>query len=136
MNVPAYKIASYEITDIPLIEYVAKKRKPVILSTGVAQSNDIKEAVATCRRVGNNQIAILKCTSAYPAPLEEINLRTIPDIARKYSVVSGISDHTMGSTVSLAACCLGAKIVEKHLILDRKLGGPDAFSLCHLISSN
>lgn len=126
MKVPAYKVASYEITDIPLIEYMARRQKPMIISTGVAKLGDIKEAISACRRVGNNQIAILKCTSAYPAPFEEINLRTIPNIGEKFRVIPGISDHTMGSTVAIAACTLGAKIVEKHFILGRKMGGPDS----------
>lgn len=126
MDVPAYKIASFEITDIPLIEYVASKGKPVILSTGIAELDDIKEAIDACKRQGNSNIAILKCTSSYPAPPEEMNLNTIPDINKSFDVVSGLSDHTMGSKASIAACALGAKIIEKHLILDRKIGGPDA----------
>jgi pseudaminic acid synthase len=130
MDVPAYKVASFEITDIPLIEYMASKKKPIIIATGIAEQSDIEEAIAACKRVGNDQIAVLKCTSAYPAPLEEINLRTIPDLQERFDIVPGLSDHTLGITVPVAACALGAKIVEKHFILDRKLGGPDApFSL-------
>ena len=130
INVPAYKIASFEITDIPLIEYVASNGKPVIISTGIAELKDIKEAVNACRRMKNKQIALLKCTSAYPAPVEEINLKTIPDMKKRFDVVAGLSDHTLGTSVPLAAVTLGAKIIEKHIILDRKLGGPDAaFSL-------
>lgn len=130
MDVPAYKIASFEITDIPLIEYVASKGKPVIISTGIATLCDIEEAVTACKRAENEQIALLKCTSAYPAPLEEINLRTIPHMAETFKTVVGLSDHTIGIYVSIAAVALGAKIIERHLILDRKLGGPDAaFSL-------
>lgn len=130
MNVPAYKVASFEITDIPLIEYIASKGKPVILSTGIATLSDIEEAVNACRRIGNDQIAILKCTSAYPAPLEEMNLKTIPNLADTFKVVVGLSDHTLGISVPIAAVALGAKIIEKHFTLDRKLGGPDAaFSL-------
>ncbi len=130
MDVPAYKIASFEITDLPLIEYVAKKGKPVIISTGIAFMEDIKKAVETCRNTGNNQIALLKCTSAYPAPMEEVNLNNIPTIQKTFNTVVGISDHTMTSTVPIAAVALGARIIEKHIILDRKLGGPDAaFSL-------
>ena len=130
MDVPAYKIASFEITDIPLIEYVASKGKPVIISTGIATLCDIEEAVIACKRAENEQIALLKCTSAYPAPLEEINLRTIPHMAETFKTVVGLSDHTIGIYVSIAAVALGAKIIERHLILDRKLGGPDAaFSL-------
>ena len=130
LEVPVYKIASFEITDIPLIEYVAAKGKPVILSTGVATLDEIREAVETCRKMGNHQIAILKCTSAYPAPVEEINLRTIPDIIDRFGVVCGISDHTTGINISIASVPLGVKIIERHLILDRSIGGPDAaFSL-------
>lgn len=126
MEVPAYKIASFEITDIPLIEYVASKGKPVIISTGIATLADINDAVQACQRMGNNQIILLKCTSAYPAPLEEINLKTIPDLQQKFNCPVGLSDHTVGIAVPIAAVAVGARIVEKHFILDRKLGGPDA----------
>jgi pseudaminic acid synthase len=130
MNVPAYKVASFEITDIPLIEYIASRKKPVIISTGIATISDIEEAISSCKRVGNNQIALLKCTSAYPAPLEEMNLVTIPNMADTFNAIVGLSDHTLGISVPIAAVTLGAKIIEKHFILDRKLGGPDAaFSL-------
>ena len=126
MDVPAYKIASFEITDIPLIEYVASKGKPIIFSTGIASLDDIKLAVKTCKDVGNDKIALLKCTSSYPAPLDEINLNTIPDIKDRFGVVVGLSDHTLGHEVSTAAIAVGASIIEKHFILDRKLGGPDS----------
>ena len=126
MEVPAYKIASFEITDIPLIEYVAAKGKPVIISTGIATLADITDAIQACQRMGNNQIILLKCTSAYPAPLEEINLKTIPDLQQKFNCPVGLSDHTVGIAVPIAAVAVGARIVEKHFILDRKLGGPDA----------
>lgn len=126
LNVPAYKIASFEITDIPLIEYVASKGKPVILSTGIAEEEDIELALDACRRMGNNQIALLKCTSSYPAPIEEANLCMIKDFTERYGVISGLSDHTMGETVPIVATCFGAKIIEKHFILDRSIGGPDA----------
>lgn len=130
MKVPAYKVASFEITDVPLIEYIASKGKPVILATGIATLNDIEEAVNACRRMGNNQIAVLKCTSAYPAPFEDINLRTIPNLAETFNVIAGLSDHTFGISVPIAAVALGAKIVEKHFTLCRSDGGPDAaFSL-------
>jgi len=126
MDVPAYKIASFEITDIPLIEYVASKGKPIIISTGIASLEDIELAVKTCLEVDNDKIALLKCTSSYPAPLEEINLNTIPDIKDKFGIVVGLSDHTLGGEVSTAAVALGAKIIEKHFILDRNMGGPDS----------
>ncbi len=126
MGVPAYKIASFEITDIPLIEYVASRGKPIIISTGIAELEDIKLAIKTCLDAGNSQIALLKCTSSYPAPLEEINLNTIPDIKNRFDVVVGLSDHTLGGEVSTAAVALGANIIEKHFILDRTMGGPDS----------
>jgi len=130
INAPAYKIASFEITDIPLIEYVASKGKPVIISTGISTLSDIEKAVNACKRMGNNQIALLKCTSAYPAPLEDVNLRTIPNLAETFKTVVGLSDHTLSISVPIASVALGASIIEKHLTLDRKLGGPDAaFSL-------
>ncbi len=126
LNCPAYKIASFEITDFPLIEYVASKGKPIILSTGIATKEDIELALETCRNAGNDQIAILKCTSSYPAPIEEANLNMIPDFKQQFNVVVGLSDHTMGSIVPIVATSLGAKIIEKHFILDRNMGGPDA----------
>lgn len=130
LKVQAYKISSFEICDIPLIEYVASKHKPIIISTGIASLREIKDAVDACLSMGNKQIALLKCTSAYPAPFEEMNLKTIPDLEKKFKTVIGISDHTRGISVSIAAVSLGAKIVEKHFILDRKRGGPDsAFSM-------
>lgn len=126
LNVPAYKIASFEITDIPLIEYVASKGKPVIISTGIAELQDIELAIDACRRMGNNDIALLKCTSSYPAPIEEANMVMVKDLAERFGVISGLSDHTMGSTVPVVATCFGAKIIEKHFILERSIGGPDA----------
>lgn len=126
LNVPAYKIASFEITDIPLIEYVASKGKPIIISTGIATNEDIELALDACRRMGNNDIALLKCTSSYPAPIEEANMCMVKDLAERYDVISGLSDHTIGSTVPVVATCFGAKIIEKHFILDRSIGGPDA----------
>lgn len=126
LNVPAYKIASFEITDIPLIEYVASKGKPIILSTGIAEQADIELALEACRRMGNNDIALLKCTSSYPAPIEEANMCMVRDLAERYHVISGLSDHTMGATVPIVATVFGAKIIEKHFILDRAIGGPDA----------
>ena len=130
LNVPCYKIASFEITDIPLIEYVASKGKPIILSTGIAQKSDIELALSTIRNIGNNEIALLKCTSSYPAPIEEANLKMIHDFEKRFNVTPGLSDHTLGFTAPIVAVSLGAKIIEKHLILDKKIGGPDAsFSL-------
>jgi pseudaminic acid synthase len=130
LNAPAYKIASFEITDIPLIRYVASKGKPVIISTGIAEEQDIQLAVDTCRAEGNHQIVLLKCTSSYPAPIEEANLLSIPDLASRFGVISGLSDHTMGIVAPVVATALGARFIEKHFILDRSIGGPDAsFSL-------
>jgi len=126
INTPAYKIASFEITDIPLIEYVASKGKPVIISTGIADLEDIELAVNACKRMGNENIALLKCTSSYPAPIEEANLQMIKDFSNRFGVISGLSDHTIGSTVPIVATSFGAKIIEKHFILDRSIGGPDA----------
>lgn len=130
MHVPAYKIASFEITDIPLIEHAARKKKPMLISTGIAQKNDIQAALVACARQNNHQVALLKCVSSYPTPLEAVNLRMIPHMAKTFHTVIGLSDHTLGVTVPIAAVALGARIIEKHFILDRKLGGPDsAFSL-------
>lgn len=130
MDVPAHKIASFEITDIPLIKYIAGKGKPVLISTGIAKEEDIEEAVNTCKDAGNEQVILLKCTSSYPAPFEEANLRTIPDLAERFKVISGLSDHTLGIIVPIIAVALGAKVIEKHFILDKSIGGPDAgFSL-------
>lgn len=126
LDAPAYKIASFEITDIPLIEYVASKGKPVIISTGIATQEDIELALDACYRMGNNDVALLKCTSSYPAPIEEANMVMVKDMAERYGVITGLSDHTMGSTVPVVATCFGAKIIEKHFILDRSVGGPDA----------
>ena len=130
LKVPAYKIASFEIVDIPLIEYTALKQKPIIISTGIATESEIKDAVYACLRVGNNQIALLKCTSEYPAQIEDANLKMIPILASKFNVIAGLSDHTLSTTVPIAAAAMGARIIEKHFILDRKIGGPDSsFSL-------
>lgn len=126
LNVPAYKIASFEITDIPLIHLVASKGKPIILSTGIAQREDIELALETCRAAGNNDIALLKCTSSYPAPIAEANIAMVRDFKEQFGVEVGVSDHTLGSLVPIVARCFGAKIIEKHFILDRSIGGPDA----------
>lgn len=130
LGAPAYKIASFEITDIPLIEYAASKGKPIILSTGIAGLDDIELALDACRRMGNHDIALLKCTSSYPAPIDEANIAMIPEFKERFGVVPGLSDHTLGTTVPVVATTLGARIIEKHFILDKSIGGPDAsFSL-------
>lgn len=130
INVPAYKVASFEIVDLPLIEYIASKKKPIIISTGIATEDEIKEAIETCRKVGNDDIVLLKCTSEYPAPIEEANLSAINYLKEKYNVIVGLSDHTLGVDVAIASVTLGAKVIEKHFIIDRNIGGPDAsFSL-------
>lgn len=123
---PIMKIASFEITDIPLIEYAAKKGRPMVISTGIAMPEDIDLAVKTCKEAGNDDITLLKCTSSYPAPIEAANLMTMMDMRQRYGVKVGLSDHTMGYDVAVAAVALGATLVEKHFILDRSIGGPDA----------
>lgn len=130
LHAPAYKIASPEITDIPLIKYVAKKGKPIILSSGIANLSDIELAVRTCREAGNNNIIILKCTSEYPTPYEKVNLRTMQNMRSTFQTLVGLSDHTLGISVPVASVALGGCLIEKHFILDRSIGGPDAkFSL-------
>ena len=123
---PITKIASFEITDISLIEYAAKKGKPMVISTGIAMPEDINLAVKTCKDAGNDDITLLKCTSSYPAPIEAANLMMMVDMKQRYGVKVGLSDHTMGYDVAVAAVALGATLVEKHFILDRSIGGPDA----------
>lgn len=125
MNIPVYKIASYEINDIPLLEKVAALGKPIIISTGIAGGEDIELAVKTCRESGNNQIMLLKCTSAYPAPYEKMNLLTMVDMKKRFNVEVGLSDHSTGATVPIAAVALGARVLEKHFILDKELEGID-----------
>ena len=130
MKVPVYKIASFELVDLPLIRYVAQKGKPLIISTGMAVLSEIDEAILTARKASATEIALLKCTSAYPASPEEMNLRTIPNLAETFHVPIGLSDHCMDIAVPVAAVALGACIIEKHLTLSRAMGGPDsAFSL-------
>jgi pseudaminic acid synthase len=129
-NPPAYKIASFEITDYELVRYTASKKRPIIISTGIATNEEIEDVVNICRKEGNNNIILLKCTSAYPAPPEDANLLTIPDLAEKFGVISGFSDHTLGDIAPITAVALGAKVLEKHFILDKSIGGPDSeFSL-------
>ncbi len=125
-NPSAYKIASFEITDYELIRYTASKMKPIIISTGIASIDEIQDAVDICRSVGNNNIVLLKCTSSYPAPLQGANLNMIPNLAQTFDVISGFSDHTLGSTAPVVAVTLGAKVIEKHFILDKSIGGADA----------
>jgi pseudaminic acid synthase len=130
LKTPIYKIASFEIQDIPLISYAASKGKPMILSTGIAEIEDIELAIDTCRKEGNNDITVLKCTSAYPADPKDVNLLTIPDIKERFGVKVGLSDHTMGIVGPVVATALGGTLIEKHFILDKSIGGPDAhFSL-------
>ena len=126
LNPSAYKVASFEITDYELIRYMAKEMKPMIISTGIATKEEIQDAVSICQEVGNEEIILLKCTSAYPAPLEDANLKMVPDLAQEFDVVSGFSDHTLGSTAPIVAVTLGAKVIEKHFILDKSIGGADA----------
>lgn len=130
MEVPAYKIASFEIVDLALIRRVAETGKPLVMSTGMATRQDIGEAVETARQAGNEQLVLLKCTSAYPAPPEEMHLRAIPELARAFQTPVGLSDHTLGIAVPAAAVALGARLIEKHLTLSREDLGPDSsFSL-------
>jgi pseudaminic acid synthase len=125
-----YKVASFEITDYELVRYIASKKKPIIISTGIATLEEIEDVVKICKDAGNENIILLKCTSAYPAPLQNANLNMIPDLAKRFGVISGFSDHTLGTTTPIAAVALGAKVIEKHFILDKSIGGADAdFSL-------
>lgn len=126
LNNPIYKIASFEITDIPLVEYTASKHKPMIISTGIATLQEIGEVLAVCKKAGNSDVTLLKCTSSYPAPLNEANLLTIPDMIQRFNCKVGLSDHTMGDTCACAAVTLGAQVIEKHFIIDRSIGGADA----------
>lgn len=126
MNVPAYKIASYEINDIPLIRRIARLHKPMIFATGIAYPEDIRRALQVCREEGNEDVILLKCVSSYPTPYEDVNLSVIPTLARTYDCLTGISDHTMGTIVSAGSIPLGAKMIEKHLTLRRADGGPDS----------
>ncbi len=130
IDVPAYKIASFEITDIPLIRYVASKKKPIIISCGVADISDIELAILTCKEVGNSDIALLKCTSAYPAKDSEMNLKTLLDMRERFSLTVGLSDHSLGIEAVISAVSLGARIVEKHFLPEESMQSPDSlFSL-------
>lgn len=127
---PAYKVASFEITDYELVRYMASKQRPMIISTGIATFQEIEDVVTICKKEGNDNIVLLQCTSSYPAPLEGANLLTIPDLAKRFGVIAGFSDHTLGITAPITAVALGAKVIEKHFILDKSIGGADAsFSL-------
>lgn len=130
LDMPAFKFASYEITDIPLIRRAAKLHKPMIFATGIARLEDIERAFAVCKEEGNEDVILLKCVSAYPTPYEDINLRVIPTLHQTFDCLTGLSDHSMGTAVAVGAAALGAKMVEKHLTLRRSDGGPDgAFSM-------
>ncbi|OWJ66074.1 pseudaminic acid synthase [Inquilinus limosus] len=130
LGAPAYKVASFEVVDLPLVEYIASKKKPMIISTGLANLGEIQEVIDTARKGGADGLVVLHCISAYPAPMEDANLRTIPNLAETFGVISGLSDHTMGTTASVAAVALGGSVIEKHFTLARADGGPDsAFSL-------
>lgn len=126
LNTPRYKIASFEITDIPLIKYTASKMKPMIISTGIAKIGEIQEVIETCLSVGNEDITLLKCTSSYPSPYEDMNIKTMVNMKNTFNVKVGLSDHSLGSEVALGAVALGAEVIEKHVILDRNIGGPDS----------
>ncbi len=130
LDAPAFKIASFELVDLPLVAYAASKGKPLIMSTGMANDKEIAAAAATARKYGSGEIVLLHCVSEYPAPIETANVRTVPDLGRKFECVSGLSDHTFGTAASVAAVALGASVIEKHFTLARADGGPDSgFSL-------
>jgi len=126
LGVPAFKVASFEIVDLPLVRLMAEQQLPVIISTGIAREAEIEAAVATCRAAGNEDVVVLKCTSSYPAPFSELNLRTITDIPDRFGTLVGLSDHTMTVTAAITAVALGACVIERHLIVDRAMGGLDS----------
>ncbi|MGO1080158.1 pseudaminic acid synthase [Inquilinus sp. CA228] len=130
LGAPAYKVASFEVVDLQLVEYIASKKKPMIISTGLANLGEIQDVINTARKGGADGLVVLHCISAYPAPMEDANLRTIPNLAETFGVISGLSDHTMGTAASVTAVALGGSVIEKHFTLARADGGPDsAFSL-------
>lgn len=130
LNVPCYKVASFEMMDIPLISYIAKKGKPIIMSTGIATLEEIEEAVEACKKEGNDKIILLKCTSDYPADIKDANLLTMVDLKEKFNVVVGVSDHSPKNTIPIVSVGLGARVIEKHFIIDKEIGGADSsFSL-------
>jgi len=130
LNTPAYKIASFEIVDLPLISYVASTGKPIIISTGMASEEEIEEAVTTAREAGCKELVLLHCTSSYPAPMDQANIKQVSNLAKRFNVIAGLSDHTLGTTAAVAAVAQGANLIEKHFTLSRQDKGPDSeFSL-------
>lgn len=127
LKVPFHKVASFELNDLPLIEYMAKTKKPLIMSTGMATVSEIKDAVRTAQKAGAREVVLLKCVSSYPADPKDMNLKTIPDLKKRFGCTVGLSDHSLGQTAAIAAVCMGAQVVEKHFILSKKVKTPDSF---------